>query len=153
MTSNLCQPILHIETSSGEIFQLPQIQIGDTIAEVKKLIYELKHVHPNDQKLWVLEFPLDDDYILKDLDEVLELETRIHVDVYTWFMEKPLTIELESNQQIREAKHIIAAEIGLPADHQELIYDDVALNDENYLLNYGIKNGAVLNLVYRDDAV
>ena len=153
MTLDLCQPTLHIETSSGEIFQLPQIQIGDTIAEVKKLIYELKDVHPNDQKLWVLEFPLDDDYILRDLDEVLELETRIQVNVYTWFMEKPLSIQLESNQQIREAKHIIAAEIGLPADHQELIYDDVALNDESYLLHYGIKNGAVLNLVYRDDAI
>ena len=153
MASNLRQPILHIETSSGEIFQLPQIQIGDTIAEVKKLIYELKDVHPNDQKLWVLEFPLADDYILQDLDEVLELETRIQVDVYTWFMEQPLTIQLESNQQIKEAKNIIAAELGLPAEHQELVYDKVALNDDSYLLKYGIRNGAVLTLVYRDTAV
>ena len=132
----------------GSTFQLPEVEIGDSIAKVKQLIQLKMGIHPDNQQLWVYDYLLEDNYVLQRLDANLELQTLITLQFLALSGESILTIDrVQSTEDIHGLKAIIGAKLNLPAKQLQLVFENEVLHDDNFLHNYSIVDGTSLTLV------
>ncbi|KAJ5073465.1 ubiquitin-like protein 4a [Anaeramoeba ignava] len=61
-----------------------------------------------------------------------------------------IKVEMNENQKIKEIKQLISKEKEIPINEQKLMFDDVKLENNKTIKEYGIKNGSVLDVFFVD---
>ncbi|KAJ5073463.1 ubiquitin-like protein 4a [Anaeramoeba ignava] len=61
-----------------------------------------------------------------------------------------IKVEMNENQKIKEIKQLISKEKEIPINEQKLMFDDVKLENNKTIKEYGIKNDSILNIFIVD---
>ena len=141
-----------VRRARGRTFTV-NVDVVDTIAEVKAQIHEKESIRPEQQRLVAYGELLRDDrellyYRIRPTTTLhLFLRLEIHVAVST---AKTITLDVDERDSIEIVKNKIQDKEGIPVDQQQLIYNKMQLEDRNTLVDYNIQRGATLHMVSRD---
>ena len=139
-----------VQDVDGETFLL-DVRPSTPIETVKALIEDTTGIAPDDQRLFFKDVKLEDDegQCLRDYKvkhkSLLELKP-MEIHVKTPDEDMVLTLCVDPYDTIVSIKERIEDEEGIPVEHQELLLEDNALEDEPTLAAYGITHGTILEM-------
>ena len=136
-----------MEGPNRRFFALPEINIGDSIAIVKRLLASKKGIPPDRQQLWAFDYPLEDNFIINDLEVNLLLTWLVDVEIRAISGTLLLTLQVGTTSTIFGLKELIAMELKIEPAQQRLVFDTRELNNGDYLSDYDVQSEAILTLV------
>lgn len=143
---------IFIATLTGKIISL-EVKKCNTIGNVKSKIQEKEGIPRDQQTLLFAEEQLEDGFTLADYC-IVKNESTLHlvvalmkIFVRNTFNDKTLSVDVGSFETIGNVKAKIHEKVGIPPNHQRLMFSGVRLNDGFTLDDYNIKRESVLYLV------
>ena len=138
---------LKIHTPTGEVFSMDDVTPGDTIANVKAKIQQMKGIPINQQQLLVYDQLLADTYQLPPNTSELELETYIAIEVRKMDGKSLILRGVEAHEYIWEIKCRLRWKLDIPPDQQHLVLDETVLANEMRLSQCNIQHNSILHLI------
>lgn len=137
--------------SNNEFIKL-KIEASETIEMIKRKIYHIKRIAPDQQFISFSGRTLENDEILSEYtktNNIFELTWKMEVTVRNLKGEQ-FIIEIISSDMIENVKCKISDKSNIPVSHQRLICDGKSLESNKCILDYGITENSVISLVKTD---
>ena len=151
--------LINVEFPSGrKIFV--NVSPGDDFESVRKIIYYKEGIPVDQQRLSFVGKEVVDDHLpLSEYDNQIELSLQLDVkqqknefllQVKTRSGKTNIKIEAVSGDTIQDVKKKITEEIGIPPNHQLLMFNSKEIEDERRSLeSYDINSDSIIELVIR----
>ena len=151
--------LINVEFPSGrKIFV--NVSPGDDFESVRKIIYYKEGIPVDQQRLSFVGKEVVDDHLpLSEYDNQIELSLQLDVkqqknefllQVKTRSGKTNIKIEAVSGDTIQDVKKKITEEIGIPPNHQLLMFNSQEIEDERRSLeSYDINSDSIIELVIR----
>ena len=151
--------LINVEFPSGrKIFV--HVSPGDDFESVRKIIYYKEGIPVDQQRLSFVGKEVVDDHLpLSEYDNQIELSLQLDVkqqknefllQVKTRSGKTNIKIEAVSGDTIQDVKKKITEEIGIPPNHQLLMFNSKEIEDERRSLeSYDINSDSIIELVIR----
>ena len=151
--------LINVEFPSGrKIFF--HVSPGDDFESVRKIIYYKEGIPVDQQRLSFVGKEVVDDHLpLSEYDNQIELSLQLDVkqqknefllQVKTRSGKTNIKIEAVSGDTIQDVKKKITEEIGIPPNHQLLMFNSKEIEDERRSLeSYDINSDSIIELVIR----
>ena len=148
--------LINVEMPNEKIYI--DVSPSDDFECVKKKIFEKEGIPINQQRLsFVGKEVVDDHRPLSEYDNQIELTLRLDVEqrnnefllsVKTQSGKTKITLDAVSGDTIQEVKRKITDEIGIPANQQQLMFQDQELEDDCTLESCDITRDSTIELVF-----
>ena len=159
LQDELDRVLINVEFPSGrKIFV--NVSPGDDFESVRKIIYYKEGIPVDQQRLSFVGKEVVDDHLpLSEYDNQIELSLQLDVkqqknefllQVKTRSGKTNIKIEAVSGDTIQDVKKKITEEIGIPPNHQLLMFNSKEIEDERRSLeSYDINSDSIIELVIR----
>ena len=151
--------LINVEFPSGRKIFI-NVSPGDDFESVRKIIYDREGIPVDQQRLSFVGKEVVDDHLpLSEYDNQIELSLQLDVkqqknefllQVKTRSGKTNIKIEAVSGDTIHDVKMKIMEEIGIPPNHQLLMFNTQEIEDERRTLeSYDINSDSIIELVIR----
>ena len=151
--------LINVEFPSGRKIFI-NVSPGDDFESVRKIIYDREGIPVDQQRLSFVGKEVVDDHLpLSEYDNQIELSLQLDVkqqknefllQVKTRSGKTNIKIEAVSGDTIHDVKKKITEEIGIPPNHQLLMFNTKEIEDERRSLeSYDINSDSIIELVIR----
>ena len=151
--------LINVEFPSGRKIFI-NVSPGDDFESVRKIIYDREGIPVDQQRLRFVGKEVVDNHLpLSEYDNQIELSLQLDVkqqknefllQVKTRSGKTNIKIEAVSGDTIQDVKKKITEEIGIPPNHQLLMFNSKEIEDERRSLeSYDINSDSIIELVIR----
>lgn len=152
-----------VKTLSGKSTPL-QIELGDTIRDLKEIIYALEGYETDTQKLVFLARELRDEntifsykitegsIIYLTFNDANFSQPMINSDMsllVKTLLGTSIMVTMQSYDTIKSLKKALNKKEDISEDNQRLIFAGTEMKDEDFLVDYNIKDGSTIFLVIK----